>query len=183
MTDLTRSDPQRDSVDPKRVNQEVANAVQTFAGALAALGGNLAAANQGLAIAGYDNLVGILPLGGRWSDEVLGDTTSTSVPDPTNNASIRGQILKNQAVTGVVSNAADLGKIVFNDSNGPPFLLADPGNSLPLGMVLDVTAAGFADLYMFGFETLIVLGLLTRTVFAAGAGGDFSSWGVNAGNP
>ena len=183
MTDLTRSDPQRDAVDPKRINQEVANTVQTFAGALGALAGRLAAANQGFAIAGYDNLVGIVPLGGRWSDEVLGDTTSTSVPDPTNNASIRGQILKNQAVTGVVDDATDLGRAIFADSNGPPFLLADPGNALPLGVVIEVTAAGFADLYMFSFETLAILGLLTRTVFAAGAGGDFSSWGVDIGNP
>lgn len=183
MTDLTRSDPQRDAVDPKRVNATMANAVQSFGGAFGALAGNLAAANQGFAIAGYDNLVGVIPLGGRWSDETLGDTTSTSLPAPTNNASIRGQIVKNQAVTGVVNDATDIGKVIFGDSNGPPYLLVDPGNSLPLGFVLKVNAAALADVYLFGLETLAVLGLLTRTVFAAGAGGDFSSWGVDIGNP
>ncbi len=183
MTDLTRSDPQRDAVDPKRVNATMANTVQSFAGALGAIAGNLAVANSGFAIAGYDNLLGIIPLGGRWSDETLGDTTSTSLPAPTNNASIRGQVLKNQAVTGVTNDATDIGRVIFADSNGPPFLLADPGNSLPVGFVLKTNAAAFADVYMFGLETLAVLGLLTRTVFAAGAGGDFSSWGVDIGNP
>ena len=179
MTDLTRSDSQRDAVDPKRINASVANTVQSFAGALGALAGNLAGTNQGFAIAGYDNLVGIIPLGGRWSDETLGDTTSTALPAPTNNASIRGQILKNQAVTGVVNDATDIGKVIFADSNGPPFVLAAPANSLPLGVVLKVNAAGLADLYMFGFESLCLLGLLSRSNFS----GAFTSFGTDVGNP
>jgi len=183
MTDLTASALNRESVDPKRLGHEVANTVQSFAGALGALAGNLAAANQGFAVAGYDNLVGIIPLGGAWSDEKLGDTTSTTLPDPENNATIQGRVLRDAAVTGATNNATDLGKVVFNDSNGPPYLLADPGNALPLGVVINVSSAGIADLYMFGFETLCVLGLLTRTVYAAGAGGDFSSWGTDVGNP
>ena len=137
-------------------------------------------ANSGLAV-NSDNLLGIIPLGGQWSDEATGDAAAT--PPTENNADGAGRILKRIAVTGVVDNNTDMGKVVFADSAGPPLLLADPGNSLPFGFVLDVTAAGIADVWQFGLEAAAILGLLTRTVYAAGAGGDFSSWGTDVGNP
>ena len=183
MADLTLSDPPAESPGPNlRIGHPIANAVQTFAGAFAALAGNLAGANQGFAIAGYDNLVGVIPLGGGWSDEALGDNTAT--PQPENNVRGAGRILKRVAVTGVVSNAADLGKVVFADSNGPPLLLADPLNALPFGVILDVTGTAQADVWQFSFEAACILGLLTRTVFDSGVnGGDFTSWGTDVGNP
>jgi len=178
MADPTTSNPIPETPGPTvRVGHTVGGTQAQFAGGFAALAGNLAVGTPGFAV-NLDNLVGILPLGGQWSDQATGDGSVE------NNADGSGRILKRVVVTGITNNATDLGKVVFADSAGPPLVLADPGNSLPFGVVLDVVTATDADIWQFGLEASLVLGLLSRSVYDTGVGGgEWTSWGTDAGNP
>jgi hypothetical protein len=169
MTTPTRSNPLPESPGPAvRVGHPVGSAVQTYAGMFGALAGAAAASNQGFAVP-YVAAVGVIPLGGQFSDEVLG----TGIAE--NNADGAGRVLKRVAVTGVVNNATDLGKLVWAADSGPPLVLADPGNAIPFGFILDVTGTARADVWQFGLEAAAVLAII--------ANGAFAAFGTRVGNP
>lgn len=174
MTDLTRTDPQTESPESTSLGFSftVRDAVQIFAGSIAAANSAAAAAGDGFA-EGYDNLVGIVPLGGFFSEQELGDT-SLDRP-PVVSVGLGNRIWRGVAVTGTTNDATDLGVLVWADSDGPPLLLADPGNAIPLGFVLRVPTAGFADCYMFSIGELAVLAVIANGLFAA--------FGTRVGNP
>jgi len=163
MTDPTRSDPLPESPGPDvRLGHPILSTVQTFAGQFAAAATAAAAAGDGFLIT-YAALQGQVLMGGQYSDETLGDGTVE------NNFNGAGRVLKRIAVTGATTTAADFGKLVWAADSGPPLVLADPGTTPPMGVVLDVTATAEADVWQFGMEAQFLLGILANATIAGGA--------------
>ena len=175
MTDPTASNPLPESPGPKvRLSHPITDLLQTFAGQFAA-GANAAAAAGDGELIQYSGIIGQALLGGQFSDETLGNALT---PPAENNWDGSGRVLKRVAVTGATNNATNFLGAVWADSSGPPLLLADPGITPPFGVILDVTAAGEADVWQFGLEAQFLLGIIGNSAFAASL---LSAFGVRVG--
>jgi len=160
MTSPTQSNPLPEAKGPRvRLSHPVNTSLQTYAGAFAAAALAGAAAGDGNLIT-YGGLAGQVLLGGQLSDQVLGDGTLE------NNWDGSGGILKRIAVTGAVDNATDFGKAVWAADAGPPLVLADPGTTAPLGVVVNVHSAALCDVWQFSMEAQFILGILGNSLFA-----------------
>lgn len=161
MTDLTASTPRTVSAREIRISTQIADAVQTYAGGLAALRGPSHATTQGY-LALLDDAPGLIPLGGFFSDQTLGATSSSPVPK--NNVDVSDKVWRRATVTGAASRG-DIGKLVYATDDNVLTLTRPADDSLPMGCVWEWHTSTTCDVFMFGFATLCAIAL-------GGGGGD-----------
>ena len=138
---------EEDNAARLRINNDVTNAVQTYAGGYAA---NLAAGTM----SPYATTVGVVPLGGQFSDQALGDSSSISAQF-SNNLDIADKIWKRIDVTGVAS-IADLNKPVYF-ADDETATLTPVANQTPAGVVIGYHSGTTCDVFIFGYGLLRVL--------------------------
>ncbi len=150
MADLTRSNTQVEEKGPEhRVAGPITDAEQTYAGALAAID---PATGK---LTGYATTTGLIPLGGRFSDEALGDASS---PPKENNIDAGvGRVSRRVSVTGV-SAQTDVGKPVFASDDNVLTLTAT-GNQIPAGWIERWHNTTICDVAMFSANEQAVLAL------------------------
>ena len=152
MTELTATTTNVVSTPPGRLSYQVASAVQTYGGGLAAMRGPGHATTQGFLDALNDE-VGHIPLGGFFSDEVLGAATLLK-----NNVDVRDKILRRHAVVGTTAKT-DWGEKVYASDDNILTITKPAANALPIGIVWDWHTGTTCDVYLFGFANLCGISL------------------------